>query len=88
MSEESFNYVGERFADLQMLRYRLDDFDKLTLRQKSLIYCLAKATLYGRDITFDEFGKYNLKIRKTLEAVFCLYKVTATALTLRLLQFI
>lgn len=74
MSEESFNYVGERFADLQMLRYRLDDFDKLTLRQKSLIYCLAKATLYGRDITFDEFGKYNLKIRKTLEAVFCLYK--------------
>ena len=74
MSEESFNYSDERFADLQMLRYRLNDFDKLSLRQKCLVYCLAKATLFGRDITFDQFGKYNLKIRKTLEAVFCWYE--------------
>ena len=73
MSEESFNYSNERFADLQMLRYRLNDFDKLPLRQKCLVYCLSKATLYGRDITFDQFGKYNLKIRKVLEAVFCSY---------------
>lgn len=73
MSEESFNYSNERFADLQMLRYRLDNFEKLSLRQKCLVYCLSKATLYGRDITFDQFGKYNLKIRKILEAVFCYY---------------
>lgn len=71
MSEESFNYSNERFADLQLLRYRLDDFEKLSLQQKCLVYCLSKATLYGRDITFDQFGKYNLKIRKVLEAVFC-----------------
>lgn len=74
MEEETFNYANERFADLQMLRYRLNDFENLTLKQKKLIYCLAKATLYGRDITFDQFGKYNLKIRKLLEAVFRYYK--------------
>lgn len=70
MSQDTFNYSGERFADLQMLRYRLNDFDDLSLRQKCLVYCLAKATLYGRDITFDQFGKYNLRIRKLLEAVY------------------
>lgn len=69
---EDFQYgTCERFADLQMLRYRLDGFDDLSLRQKCLVYCLAKATLFGRDITFDQFGKYNLKIRKTLEAIYC-----------------
>lgn len=70
MSQDTFNYSGERFADLQMLRYRLNDFDELSLRQKCLVYCLAKATLYGRDITFDQFGKYNLRIRKLLEAIY------------------
>jgi len=65
----SFNYADERFADLQMLRYRLSGFEKLTLRQKLFIYYLSEATLSGRDITFDQYGKYNLRIRKTLEAV-------------------
>lgn len=65
----TFQYVDERFADIQMLRYRLEGFERLSLRQKKLVYCLAKATIYGRDITFDQFGKYNLLIRKTLEVV-------------------
>ena len=65
-----FDYVEERFADLQLLRYRLEGFEQLSLSQKKLIYYLSKATLFGRDITFDQFGKYNLRIRKTLEAVY------------------
>ncbi len=67
---EQFNFTDIRFADIQMLRYRLNGFEQLSLRQKKLIYCLSEATLWGRDITFDQFGKYNLKIRKTLEAVY------------------
>ena len=70
MENDSFSYSDERFADLQMLRYRLNGFDELSLRQKKYIYCLAEATLCGRDITTDQFGKYNLRIRKALEAVF------------------
>ena len=62
-----FNYSGERFADLQMLRYKLPGFELLTAQQKAYIYYLAEATLWGRDITFDQYGKYNLLIRKTLE---------------------
>ena len=65
-----FNYRDERFADLQLLRYQLTGFEKLTPKQKELIYYLSKATLYGRDITFDQFGKYNLRIRKMMEVVF------------------
>src|SRR5574344_1202763 len=71
-----FNYSDERFADLQMLRYRLKGFENLTFKQKLLIYCLAKASLYGRDITFDQNGKYNLRIRKTLETVYERYNVS------------
>lgn len=70
MSKATFNYAGERFADIQMLRYRLEGFENLTTRQKEYIYYLSQATLYGRDITFDQFGRYNLRIRKTLEAVY------------------
>lgn len=70
---EDFKYEDCRFADIQMLRYRLDGFDKLTLRQKKLVYCLAEAALWGRDMTFDQFGRYNLKIRKTLEAIYTDY---------------
>ena len=66
-----FSYQSERFADLQLLRYRLNGFDKLSLKQKMLVYYLSKATLFGRDITFDQFGKYNLRIRKMLEIVYC-----------------
>ncbi len=65
-----FNYQDERFADLQLLRYRLNGFERLTLKQKTLVYYLSQATLYGRDITFDQFGKYNLRIRKMLEVVY------------------
>ena len=71
---ENYKCQDVRFADIQMLRYRLDGFDKLPLNSKKLIYCLSEATLWGRDITFDQFGKYNLKIRKTFEAVFLSYK--------------
>ena len=63
-------YVDERFADIQMLRYRLEGFEQLTLQQKTLVYYLSQATLFGRDITFDQFGKYNLRIRRTLEAIY------------------
>ena len=65
-----FNYCDERFADLQLLRYRLEGFELLTLKQKRLVYYLSEATLYGRDITFDQFGCYNLRLRRVLEAVY------------------
>ena len=73
-SNEHFQFTDERFADLQMLRYRLNGFEDLTLSQQIYIYCLAKATLMGRDITFDQQGKYNLRIRKTLETVYLHYE--------------
>ncbi len=66
--------TGERFADIQMLRYELKGFEELSLTQKLYIYCLSKATLIGRDITFDQQGKYNLRIRKTLEAIYRHYE--------------
>ena len=66
-----FIYQDERFADLQLLRYRLNGFEDLSLRQKTLIYYLSKATIFGRDITFDQYGKYNLRIRKMLEVIYC-----------------
>ncbi len=65
-----FIYQDERFADVQLLRYRLNGFEELSLRQKIYVYYLAQATLFGRDITFDQNGKYNLLIRKTLESVY------------------
>ena len=68
-----FKYNDERFADIQMLRYQLPDFESLTARQKAYIYYLSEATLWGRDITFDQNGRYNLLIRKTLEAIICTY---------------
>ena len=71
---EGFCYSGERFADLQMLRYRLNGFESLSLRQKLYVYYLSKATLAGRDITTDQFGFYNLDIRKVLEAVYVNYQ--------------
>lgn len=67
---QDFLYSDERFADLQMLRYRLKGFDSLSLRKKIYIYFLAQATLAGRNITTDQFGKYNLKIRKVLETIY------------------
>lgn len=70
MCPSDFDYLDIRFADIQMLRYKLLGFDELCLQQKIYIYYLSEATLYGRDITFDQFGKYNLKIRKVLEAIY------------------
>ena len=74
MRNEDFVYSGERFADLQMLRYRLNGFEDLTIKQKKLIYYLAEATLSGRDITTDQFGKYNLQIRRLMELVYLHFK--------------
>lgn len=71
--ESDFCYVDEKFADIQMLRYRLNGFDSLTRRQKAYVYHLSEATLSGRDITFDQHGKYNLLIRKTLETILRCY---------------
>ena len=72
--DTQFSFSDERFADLQMLRYRLNGFEDLTLSQQLYIYYLSKATLMGRDITFDQNGKYNLRIRKTLEAIYKHYE--------------
>ena len=69
---EDFCYAGERFADIQMLRYRLNGFSQLTLKQKLYVYYLSEATLWGRDITFDQMGADNLQIRKLMEVV-CLF---------------
>ena len=80
------NYSDERFADIQLLRYRLDGFEQLSLLQKKLVYYLSKATLYGRDITFDQFGKYNLRIRKMLEAVYTDLTVDRTTAGFRALE--
>ena len=76
---ETFKFTDERFADIQMLRYRLDGFENLTLKQKLYIYYLAKATLCGRDIVTDQFGRHNLLIRKTLEAVYENFKGDRTS---------
>jgi dipeptidyl-peptidase-3 len=71
---EQFNYNVEQFADLGILRYQVTDWDSLSLQQKSLIYCLNEAALYGRDILFDQNNRYNLAIRRTLEAIYANYK--------------
>lgn len=70
---DDFQYADERFADLQMLRYKVEGFENLSLRQKTLIYYLSEAALWGRDILFDQNGKYNLRVRRTLEAVYTDY---------------
>lgn len=72
-TQEDFNYTVEQFADLQLLRYRVSGFEKLSLRQKELVYYLSQAALEGRDILFDQNGKYNLQIRKLLEVIYTNY---------------
>lgn len=72
--EETFHYTVEQFADLQILRYRVPGFEQLSLKQKMLVYYLSQAALEGRDILFDQNGKYNLQIRKLLEAVYIHYQ--------------
>ncbi len=71
---EKFDYTVEQFADLQILRYRVPGFEDLSLKQKELVYYLTEAALQGRDVLFDQNGKYNLTIRRMLEAVYTGYK--------------
>ena len=71
---DKFDYTVGQFADLQILRYRVPGFEDLTLQQKELVYYLTEAALQGRDILFDQNGKYNLTIRRTLEAIYTSYQ--------------
>jgi dipeptidyl-peptidase-3 len=71
--KEDFNYNVEQFADLGILRYRVADWDSLSLNQKQLIYCLNEAALEGRDILYDQNNRYNLAVRRTLEAIYTHY---------------
>ncbi|MCD8177193.1 MAG: dipeptidyl peptidase 3 [Tannerellaceae bacterium] len=72
-SQEDFNYVADQFADIQILRYQVPGFEYLSLQQKRLLYHLSEAGLMGRDILFDQNGRYNLAIRRTLEAIYLNY---------------
>ena len=67
---DAFNYVVDQFADVQILRYRVPDFETLSLQQKLLVYYLSQAAVEGRDILYDQNGRHNLCIRRTLEAVY------------------
>lgn len=69
-ADKDFNYVVDRFADLEILRYKVPGFESLSLRQKRLLYHLSEAALMGRDILFDQNGRYNLAIRRTLEVIY------------------
>jgi len=70
-----FHYSDEQFADIQLLRYRLNGFEELTIKQKRLVYYLSQATLAGRDIVFDQYGRYNLRIRSMLEAIYTDFRI-------------
>jgi len=71
---ENFKYSVDKFADIEILRYRVPDFEKLNLKQKELVYYLNQAALEGRDIFYDQNNKHNLCVRRTLEAVYLNYK--------------
>ena len=71
--ETSFQYNVDKFYDLEILRYDVPEFESLTLQQKQLVYCLSEAALWGRDILFDQNGRYNLRIRRALEALYLNY---------------
>lgn len=73
-SSKAFNYMVDKFADLEILRYQVPGFESLSLKQKQLLYHLSEAALMGRDILFDQNGRYNLAIRRTLEAIYTDYK--------------
>lgn len=70
---DTFNYTDEQFADIQMLRYKVEGFERLSLKEKTFIYYLSEAALQGRDILFDQNGRYNLRIRRALENVYTDY---------------
>ena len=73
-TDKAFNYTVDKFYDLEILRYQVPGFDELTLQQKTLAYYLSEAALQGRDILFDQNGRYNLRIRRALEALYLNYK--------------
>ena len=83
MGADQFPYNDERFADIQLLRYCLNGIESLTTRQKELVYYLTQATLFGRDITFDQFGRYNLRIRKVLETIYTDLRIDHTTPSFR-----
>ena len=68
--DKTFKYTDQRFADIQMLRFRVPHFETLPLRTKLLVYWLSEAALYGRDILWDQNGKFNLLVRRTLETIY------------------
>lgn len=74
VQDPNFNYHVDNFADIEVLRYEVPDFDKLSLNQKKMIYFLTQAGLAGRDITWDQNGKHNLQIRHLLEKIYSEYK--------------
>ncbi len=84
--DKDFKYIDESFADIQMLRYRLNFFEDLSLKQKKLVYYLSEATLFGRDITFDQFGKYNLLVRFVLEAIYQNYQANRNSQDFKALE--
>ena len=73
-TDKAFNYTVDKFYDLEILRYQVPGFDELTLQQKTLAYYLSEAALQGRDILYDQNGRYNLRIRRALEALYLNYK--------------
>ena len=77
-ADNTFNYTDEKFADIQMLRYKVEGYDRLSLKEKTFIYYLQEAALQGRDILFDQNGRYNLRIRALLEAVYTNYAGSKT----------
>ena len=77
--EQKFNYIVDKFYDLEILRYQVPEFDSLTLQQKTLVYHLTEAALHGRDILFDQNGRYNLRIRRALEALYTQYQGDKTS---------
>ena len=72
--QETFNYTVDKFYDLEILRYQVPEFDSLSLQQKTLVYHLTEAALQGRDILYDQNGRYNLRIRRALETLYTQYK--------------
>ena len=77
--EQAFQYNVDKFYDLEILRYNVPEFDSLTLQQKSLLYCLSEAALWGRDILFDQNGRYNLRIRRACEELYLNYPYDKSA---------
>lgn len=86
LENDSFSWADEKFADLQLLRYQVPGFERLTLQKKTLVFYLSEAAAWGRDILFDQNGKYNLRIRKLLETVYTEFKGDRTTADFKALE--